>query len=161
VSDKTMTEPWRELYRYWRGKHVDGRPPTRDAIDPPLEIPHLAHNLMLVDVTPQGLEYRLVGTNFAKGAGIDMTGMAVGQSGLHAHVIAQWSRAMKEALATGEARLVVGRVAPHITARVEMLMLPLTPSADGIPKIMGGMFVTGTFPPHTEIEALELQPIID
>jgi len=159
--DKTMTEPWRELYRYWRGKHVDGRLPSRESLDPPIELPHLAHNLMLVDVTPKGLEYRLVGTNFAKGAGIDMTGMAVGQSGLHAHVIAQWSRAMKEAIATGEARLVIGRFAPHITAKVEMLMLPLNSSADGVPKILGGMFVTGTFPPGTEIEALEVVPVID
>jgi hypothetical protein len=156
-----MTEPWRELYHYWRGKHVDGRLPSRDSLDPPIELPHLARNLMLVDVTPTGLAYRLVGTNFAKGAGIDMTGMAVGQSGLHAHVMAQWSRAMQEAIATGEARLVVGRFAPRITAKVEMLMLPLSPSADGIPKIMGGMFVTGTFPPDTEIEALELVPIVD
>jgi len=156
-----MTEPWRELYRYWRDKHVGGRPPTRDDLDPPLEIPRLAHNLMLVDVTPQGLEYRLVGTNFTKGAGIDMTGMMVGQSGLHAHVIAQWSRAMKEATQTGEARFVVGRFAPHVTAKVEMLMLPLSPSADGTPKILGGMFVEGTFPPNTEIEALELVPIAD
>ena len=157
----TMIEPWRELYQYWRGKHVDGRPPSRAALDPPLELPHLAHNLMLVDVTPQGLEYRLVGTNFAKGAGVDMTGMAVGQSGLHAHVIAGWSRAMKEAIATGEARLLTGRFAPHITAKVEMLMLPLDPSGDGIPKILGGMFVEGTFPPATEIEALDIVPIID
>lgn len=156
-----MTDVWRELYRYWRGKHVDGRPPRREELDPPLELPHLARNLMLVDVTPQGFEYRLVGTNFARGAGIDMTGMIVGQSGLHAHVIAQWVRAMKEAVATGEARFIAGGFAPHITAKVEMLMLPLSPSADGNPKILGGMFVQGTFPPNTEIEALELQPIID
>jgi hypothetical protein len=129
-----MTEPWRELYDYWRGRHADGRLPNRDSLDPPIELPHLAHNLMLVDVTPTGLEYRLVGTNFAKGAGIDMTGMAVGQSGLHAHVIAKWSRAMKEAISTGEARLVIGRFAPHIKAKVEMLMLPLDGSADGSPR---------------------------
>jgi hypothetical protein len=156
-----MAEAWRELYRYWRDKHVEGRPPHRDALDPPVELPHLAHNLMLVDVTPQGLEYRLVGTNFAKGAGIDMTGMMVGESGRHAHVIAQWARAMKEATATGKARFLAARFAPHITAKTEMLLLPLSPSADGIPKILGGLFVEGTFPPHTEIEALELLPIID
>jgi len=156
-----MTEPWRALYRYWRDKHVGARPPTRDELDPPLEIPQFAHNLMLVDVTPQGLEYRLVGTNFVKGAGIDMTGMMVGDSGRHAHVIAQWSRAMKEAVSTGEARFLAARFAPHITARTEMLILPLSPSADGIPKILGGLFVEGTFPPNTEIEALELVPIVD
>jgi hypothetical protein len=156
-----MTEPWRELYRYWRNKHVDGRPPSRDALDPPVELPRLAHNLMLVDVTPQGLEYRLVGTNLAKGAGIDMTGMMVGQSGLHAHVGAVWARAMKEATGTGEARFLAGRFAPHITGKVAVLLLPLSPSADGVPKILGGMFVEGTFPPGIEIEALEQVPIVD
>ena len=156
-----MAEPWRELLRYWRDKHVGGRPPSRDDLDPPLEIPQLAQNLMLVDVTPQGLEYRLVGTNFVKGAGIDMTGMMVGQSGRHPHVIAQWARAMKEATQTGQARFVAGRFAPHVTAKVEMLLLPLTPSADGTSKILGGLFVEGTFPPNTEIEALEMVSIVD
>jgi hypothetical protein len=90
-----------------------------------------------------------------------MTGMMVGQSGKHAHVIAQWSRAMKDAIATGEARLLAARFAPHIAATTEMLLLPLSSSADGIRKVMGGLFVAGTFPPNTGIEALELVPIMD
>jgi hypothetical protein len=156
-----MIEPWRELYQYWRGKHADARPPSRDDLDPPLEIPHLAHNLLLVDILPTGLEYRLVGTNFVKGAGVDMTGMMVGGSGRHPHVIVQWTRAMNEATATGEARLLTGRFAPHVTAKVLMLLLPLTASADGVPKILGGLFVEGQFAPDTEIEALDQQPIVD
>jgi hypothetical protein len=63
-----MIEPWRELYQYWQAKHVVGRPPSRDDLDPPVELPRYAHNLMLVDVMLRGLEYRLVGTNFVKGA---------------------------------------------------------------------------------------------
>jgi hypothetical protein len=156
-----MIEPWREFHQYWLGKHVGDRPPSRDDLDPPLEIPHLAHNLLLVDVLPQGLEYRLVGTNFVKGAGLDMTGMMVGESGKHAHVIGTWTRTMREASATGEARLLVARFAPHITASTVMLLLPLSASADGVPKILGGLFVEGQFPPGTEIEALDQQPIID
>jgi hypothetical protein len=156
-----MIEPWRELYQYWLAKSADGRPPSRDDLDPPLEIPRLAHNLLLVDVLPDGLEYRLVGTNFVKGAGIDMTGMMVGDSGKHAHVIGTWTRVLREASATGEARLLVARFAPHITATTVMLLLPLTASADGVPKILGGLFVEGQFPPGTEIEALEQQPILD
>jgi hypothetical protein len=160
VSTETMAEPWRELHRYWLDKHVDARPPGRDDLDPPLELPRLAHNLLLVDVLPHGLEYRLVGTNFAKGAGIDMTGMMVGQSGKHAHVISTWTRTLSEASATGEARLLVARFASHVTASTVMLVLPLAASADGIPKILVGLFVDGRFAPGTEIEALDLQPIV-
>jgi hypothetical protein len=161
VSTETMIEPWRELLQYWRTKHIDGRPPSRDDLDPPLEIPQMAHNLLLIDVLPQGLEYRLVGTNFVKGAGLDMTGMMVGDSGKHAHVIGQWTRTLREASATGEARLLVGRFASHITASTVMLLLPLSASVDGIPKILGGLFVDGQYAPGTEIEALDQQPIIN
>ena len=82
-------------------------------------------------------------------------------SGKHAHVIGQWTRTLKEASATGEARLLIARFAPHITASTTMLLLPLTASGDGVPKILGGLFVEGQFPPGTEIEALDQQPIID
>jgi hypothetical protein len=158
---RTMIEPWRELYRYWRSKHVDGHPPSRDTLDPPLEIPHQAHNLLLIDILPQGLEYRLVGTNFVKGAGLDMTGMMVGASGLHAHVIDVWKAGMAAAHETGQPQLLAGRFAPHVTAGLTMLLLPLAASADGIPKIMGGLFVEGQFPPSTQIEALEFIEIVD
>ncbi len=62
---------------------------------------------------------------------------------------------MTAAHETGKPQLLAGRFAPHITASVTMLLLPLTASADGIPKILGGLFVEGQFPPSTEIEALE------
>ena len=68
---------------------------------------------------------------------------------------------MTEATATGKPRFLVARFAPHITAKTEVLLLPLSPSADGVSKIPGGLFVEGTFPPGTEIEALDLAPIID
>src|SRR5277367_6412366 len=102
-----MIEPWRELHQYWQAKHAGGRPPSRDDLDPPLEIPQLAHNLLLIDVLPHGLEYRLVGTNFVKGAGLDMTGMMVGASGKHAHVITTWTRTLREVSAMVEPRLLV------------------------------------------------------
>lgn len=156
-----MSEPWRELYLYWESKHVDGRPPSRDELDPPLEIPRHAQNLLLIDILPHGLEYRLVGTNFVKGAGLDMTGMMVGGSGKHPHVIATWKDALIAAHETSQPRLLAGRFAPHITAGVTILLLPLTASADGIPKILGGLFIAGQFPPFTEIEALELEEIVD
>jgi hypothetical protein len=156
-----MIEPWRERLQHWLAKYVDGRPPSRDDLEPPLEILRLAHNLLLVDVLPQGLEYRLVGTNFVKRAGLGMTGMIVGGERKHARIIDQWTRTLREASPRGMARLLIARFAPHITASTVMLLLPLTASAGGIPKILGGLFVDGQFPPGTGIEALDQQPIMD
>jgi hypothetical protein len=39
--------------------------------------------------------------------------------------------------------------------------LPLTASANGVPKILGGLFVEGEFPPSTEIEGLEFIEIVE
>ncbi len=55
-------EPWQRLYRYWQGKHVDGRAPGRGDIDPPIEVPALIPNIMLVDVVDGRFRYRLVGS---------------------------------------------------------------------------------------------------
>ena len=40
---------WRELYSYWRGRHIEGRPPRRADIDPPIDIPKLLPNLIIFD----------------------------------------------------------------------------------------------------------------
>ena len=42
-------EAWKQLYDYWLSKHVRGRPPTRQEIDPPVEVPRLIANMMLVE----------------------------------------------------------------------------------------------------------------
>lgn len=55
-------EPWKRLYRYWQGKHIAGRAPGRGDIDPPIEVPALIPNIMLVDVIDARFRYRLVGS---------------------------------------------------------------------------------------------------
>ena len=57
-----LKEPWRQLYRYWQSKHVEGRPPSRADIDPITEIPRLVANLMLIDSVGDDFIYRFVGT---------------------------------------------------------------------------------------------------
>jgi len=145
--------PWRELYDYWAARHVDGRPPSRDALDPPIDLPHLAPDLMLVDVLSGGFAYRLAGSNVVKGAGVGMTGIAAGSSGRHAHVMDTWTGALRAVHDDGKPRLLTARFAAHVTAKTLWLLLPLSASADGIPKILGGMFQQGIFPPGTEIHA--------
>lgn len=68
--------PLADLYDYWDGKRA-GRPwPARVDIDP-LDIPHLLKYLLLLDVErlePMRLRFRLVGSNFHRFFGRDMTG---------------------------------------------------------------------------------------
>src|SRR5208283_4153984 len=65
---------WRDLYAYWRDHHVDGRPPTRAEIAPPLEIPRLLPNLMLIDIEDEGFRVRVAGSELTRRAGYDGTG---------------------------------------------------------------------------------------
>jgi hypothetical protein len=43
-------ERWKELYRWWLSKRVDGRPPSRRDVDPLPDLPRLVANLMLLAV---------------------------------------------------------------------------------------------------------------
>jgi hypothetical protein len=65
---------WRVLLGYWRDHHRDERPPSRKDLDPPLEIPRLLPNLMLLEPTDAGYRLRLVGSELARRAGSDNTG---------------------------------------------------------------------------------------
>src|SRR5271163_2009562 len=67
-------EPWKELLVYWQAKHVDGRPPSRQDIDPVVDLPHLAANLLIADVVPEGYRYRLVGSAIVERHKEKMTG---------------------------------------------------------------------------------------
>jgi hypothetical protein len=156
MANTEGTDSWRELYDYWVARHVSGRPPSRDALDPPIDLPHLAPDLMLVDVLPQGFAYRLAGSNVVKGAGIGMTGIEAGSSGRHAHVMDEWTGAMRAVHDDGKPRLLTARFAPHVTAKTLWLLLPLSASADGIPKILGGLFLEGVFAPGTDIHAFNV-----
>jgi hypothetical protein len=42
MANTEGVSPWRELYDYWLSRHMDGRPPSRDTLDPPIDLPHLA-----------------------------------------------------------------------------------------------------------------------
>jgi hypothetical protein len=150
---------WRELYDYWRSRHVNGQPPGRDTLDLPIDLPHLAPDLMLVDVLPRGFAYRLAGSNVVKGAGVGMTGIEPGTSGRYAHVMGEWTGAIRAVHDDGKPRLLTARFATHVTAKTIWLLLPLSAAADGIPKILGGLFLEGVFAPGTDIEAFAVNLI--
>ena len=68
MDSPSETPPWEELYRYWLDRHADGKPPTRAAIDPMIDLRHLASNLIIIDVHSDRAEYRLVGSQVVSAA---------------------------------------------------------------------------------------------
>src|ERR1700761_7682969 len=86
--------PWEELYRYWLDRHAGGKPPTRAAIDPMIDLRHMAANLIVIDAFPGRFEYRLVGSQVVRHFGVDHTGKAVGTSSVDRTQLDAWSRAV-------------------------------------------------------------------
>ena len=73
-------DQWKDLLAYWQAKHVDGRPPSRQDIDPAVDMPLLAANLLIADVLPEGYRYRLVGSAVVERHKEEMTGRMAGSS---------------------------------------------------------------------------------
>ena len=70
---------WRDLYFYWRDRHVDGRPPSRADIDPPLDVPKLLPNLIIYDRVDGDFRVRLAGSEVVRRGGRDATGRKLTQ----------------------------------------------------------------------------------
>ena len=68
-----------DLYRYWEAKRgPGGTAPTRRDVDP-LEILKLLPHVALVEPTPDGYRWRLMGTTIVNDFGRDLTGRPFGQ----------------------------------------------------------------------------------
>lgn len=139
-------EPWEELYRYWLARHVEGRPPRRADIDPMIDLPHLASNLVVIDFRAEGAEYRLIGSKVVNHFGVDHTGKRVGTSGVDKKQVAAWRRTIDAVAREGRAHLLVSHYPGADKTQTIALLLPLAPDADGVMKILGATFFGGPFP---------------
>lgn len=153
-SQSAKNEPWRQLYRYWLSKHVDGRPPSREDIDPITEIPRLVANLMLIDATADGFIYRFIGSEIVARTGQDMTGVRAGFSRQFVASQSDWVAALNAVRTTQQARLIVSRFDKQATARLAVLLLPLHTKPGTVTKILGGTFYGGYFPPDIKVEGI-------
>jgi hypothetical protein len=150
-------EPWKQLYQYWLDKHVDGHPPCRADLDPVLEIPKLLKNLILVDILPDGLVYRLVGSGLERGVGQGMSGLKPGASGKFQNVAKSWIDAIEFVRDNGKPRLLVPRFADGVRASGVAIFLPLIGPDHKTAMVMGAYFNQGVFPPYGgQIEALSV-----
>lgn len=151
-------EPWRQLYRYWLSKHVEGRPPARADIDPLTEIPRLVANLMIIESSGDDFIYRFVGTEVVSLTGEDMTGRSAGLSRKYASVQPIWVGALNEVKTNRQPLLLIYRLpGPQARVRQAVLLLPLHAEPGAVFKMLGGAFADGDFPPGMAAEGVTVR----
>jgi hypothetical protein len=142
-------EPWQLLYRYWLSKRVGDRPPSRQDLDPPIDIPYLVKNLMLMDVTPEGYRYRVLGSEVEERHGVYLTGKLFGSSGVDPKALDDLRRVIDEVVASQKPRVLNAEIDPAMSARNTMLVLPLVAADGRTTHILTGSFYDGHFVPGT------------
>jgi hypothetical protein len=131
---------WRELYSYWRGRHVDGVPPTRGDIDPPIDIPRLLPNLIIYDRIDGHFRIRLAGSEVVRRAGRDATGLILDRDMMDYHGIVTLLEFLGRIVATGEPVIYSVARGNDTAFGAIGLLLPLA-GADRKPDmVLGGIF---------------------
>jgi hypothetical protein len=136
----TSTLRWEDFYDYWRSKHVEGRPPAREDIDPPTQIPQLAANLMIIDILPIGYQYRLVGSTIGERLGAEFTGKAVGSSGQSETIRHEWMRLLDLVRGDQKPRILVAPSPAGGSLTNLMLVFPLVDRAGKVEQLLAGAF---------------------
>jgi hypothetical protein len=141
IANARRLAQWKELYRYWRSKHIGDRPPARQNIDPPLEIPSLVANLKLMESTDGGdYRYRLAERAIEACAGAALTGQRIGVSPIPAGLAAQWRAGLDAVWLQCAPKLFVSRFADGVAVRHITLMLLLATKTRETEQIMIGCF---------------------
>jgi hypothetical protein len=131
---------WRELYSYWRGRQSEGRPPSRADLDPPLQIPRLLPNLMLIDATDGHFQMRLVGSEVARRAGPDPTGLTLDPRVITERGIPAFVGFLEKAVETRQPVIYSVERGDQTAFGAIGLLLPLSGTTHEIPMILGGLF---------------------
>jgi hypothetical protein len=133
---------WRELYCYWRGRHIDGRPPSRADIDPPIDIPKLLANLIILDRVGAHCRIRLAGSDVVRRGGRDATGRTLEGDMMSYRRLVMLVEFLERVITTGEPVIYsVARGNDSAFAAIGIL-LPLTSAEAGM--VLGGVFYRTT-----------------
>lgn len=159
MKNTSNPEPWEEFYRYWLSKHVGARPPARSEIDPMIDLPHLASNLIVIGVRDGHAEYHLVGSNVVTHFGVDHTGKTVGTSGIDAIQLSAWRDAVEAAVLAGKPQILVSYYKGAEKSQTIAMLLPLTPGADGAKKLLGATFFGYPFPSDGALGGLPIKKV--
>jgi len=151
-------EAWKQLYDYWLSKHVGGRPPSRQDLDPPVDVPRLIANIMLIDVEGDTLRYRLVGSAIWGRYGFDLTGTTIeGRNPAEA----EWRDTLKTVFHDKVARLVTSPVDGYPDRMHVAVAMPLC-GEDGVAnQILAGTFFAQEFGPNPRIGQVTVKELLD
>ena len=150
-------EPWKELLVYWQAKHVDDRPPRRQDIDPVVDLPRLAANLLIADVVPEGYRYRLVGSAVVERHQEEMTGKLAGSSKFTQRVRPQLLENFDAVRDEQMPRLLksgVSAASGHATAMT--IVLPLVANTGETEKLLVGVFYDRRFDAIDQVDYLDM-----
>lgn len=162
MAGQTENHRWEDLYRYWQDKHIAGRPPARRDIDPPTEIPQLAASLMLIDITPAGYQYRLVGSLLRDRLGAELTGKPVGSSGQSQSIRDRWVHTLELVSGDGKPRMLVAPRPTGATVSNVMLVLPLIGDQGKVEQLLAGAFFSDQyFTPGAQYDEVTIKEIGD
>lgn len=158
--ETSPTDLWRELFEYWKSKQSAGDcPPARRDLDPIVDIPRLAGNLVLIDVRPDGYWYRLVGTTNTAFWGEDPTGRQLGSSNRLPRATSGWRDAYDLVSQDGKPRMIVSRMSPGGSAKHILVVLPLSEANGRVDCLLIGAFYEGDFRYGEQIEGLLTQEL--
>jgi len=155
-------DQWKDLLAYWQAKHVDGRPPARLDIDPAVDLPLLAANLLIADVVPEGYRYRLVGSAVVERHKEEMTGKMAGSSHFLERVRPQLLKNF-DAVRDGQKPLLLttGTSDARDHATAVTLVLPLVAATSETEKLLIGVFYDRRFDAIDQIDFMDAsQPAI-
>jgi hypothetical protein len=131
---------WRDLYSYWHGLQSDGRPPRRADLDPPLQIPRLLPNLMLIDAVDGHFQMRLVGSEITRRAGRNTTGLRLDPQVITDRGIPAFVLFLQKVVETRCPVMYMVERDSHSAFGATGLLLPLSGQNDEITMILGGLF---------------------
>jgi hypothetical protein len=145
MIEQIRTEPLRQIYLYWQSKCRDGIIPSRNDLDPPVELsgkilPFVA--MIEVESNPRRYRYCLVGTAINKQYGEETTGHYVDEIDLgdmKSWVISTYDELMvtlKPSIISREFRKQSGEF-----IWFERLALPLSSDGKNVDMIFGGAVV--------------------
>lgn len=151
-------EAWKQLYDYWLSKHVAGRPPSRNDLDPPVDVPRLIPNIMLIDVDGDVLRYRLVGTAIWGRYGFDLTGTTIEARN---PAEAEWRGTLKTVCHDKVARLITSPVDGHADRLHVAVAMPLYSEDHAAGRILAGTFFAQEFGPNPRIGLVTVKELLD
>jgi len=152
-------EAWKQLYDYWLSKHVDGRPPTRAELDPPVEVPRLIGRIMLIDVVDGNrFRYRLVGSTIWNRYGFDLTG-----SWVEGRIPAEkdFRDTLQAVHDDGIARLLTSPVIDHPDRLHVGIVLPLSGPDGRVDQILTGTFFAREVDDRPRTGRLTVREVLD